>query len=97
MDREPAENEILLAELARRCYARGWVLGTSGNFSSVLSRDPFRLTITSSGLDERSLTPQQFVRVDAAGIVQEGSSRPSAETTILRRWNLIVFPYTELL
>jgi methylthioribulose-1-phosphate dehydratase len=82
MDREPAEIEILLAELGRRCYARGWVLGTSGNFSSVLSRDPFRLTITSSGLDKRSLTPQQFVRVDATGIVQEGSGRPSAETTL---------------
>jgi methylthioribulose-1-phosphate dehydratase len=82
MDREPAEIEILLAELARECYARGWVLGTSGNFSGVLSRDPFRLTITTSGLDKRSLTPQQFVRVDAAGIVQEGSGRPSAETAL---------------
>jgi methylthioribulose-1-phosphate dehydratase len=82
MDREPAEIEILLAELGRRCHARGWVLGTSGNFSAVLSRDPFCLTVTPSGLDKGSLTPQQFVRVDAAGIVTDRSGRPSAETAL---------------
>jgi methylthioribulose-1-phosphate dehydratase len=82
MAREPAEIEILLAVLGRSCYARGWVLGTSGNFSAVLSRDPFCLTITSTGLDKGTLTPQQFVRVDAAGTVTEGPERPSAETAL---------------
>jgi methylthioribulose-1-phosphate dehydratase len=80
MAREPSEIETLLAELGRNCYARGWVLGTSGNFSAVLSRDPFCLTVTSTGLDKSSLTPQQFVRVDAAGTVTECPGRPSAET-----------------
>jgi ribulose-5-phosphate 4-epimerase/fuculose-1-phosphate aldolase len=50
MASEPAEIEILLAELGRSCYAKGWVMGTSGNFSAVLDRDPFSLTITSTGL-----------------------------------------------
>lgn len=82
MAREPAEIEILLAKLGRSCYARGWALGTSGNFSAVLGRDPFCLTITSTGLDKGSLTPQQFVRVDAAGTVTEEPGRPSAETAL---------------
>ena len=35
-----------LAEVGRRFDARGWVLGTSGNFSAVVGRDPLRLAIT---------------------------------------------------
>jgi methylthioribulose-1-phosphate dehydratase len=79
---EPAEIEILLAKLGRSCYARGWVTGTSGNFSAVLGHDPFSLTITSTGLDKETLAPEQFVRVDAAGSVTGGTGRPSAETAL---------------
>jgi len=71
-----------LAQLARSCYARGWLLGTSGNFSSVVSRDPFRLAITSTGLDKGALTADQFVRVDATGSVAHGTGKPSAETAL---------------
>lgn len=74
--------EMQLAKLARSFYARGWMLGTSGNFSSVVSRDPFRLTITSTGLDKGALTADQFVRVDASGSVVHGSGKPSAETAL---------------
>jgi ribulose-5-phosphate 4-epimerase/fuculose-1-phosphate aldolase len=38
--------EARLAETGRLFYQRGWVLGTSGNFSAVMSRDPLRLLIT---------------------------------------------------
>jgi methylthioribulose-1-phosphate dehydratase len=74
--------ETELATLATNCYERGWLLGTSGNFSSVVSRNPFCLAITSTGLDKGSLTVEQFVRVDASGSVIHGSGRPSAETTL---------------
>ncbi len=74
--------EMQLAKLARSCYARGWLLGTSGNFSAVVSRDPFRLAITSTGLDKGGLTPDQFVRVDASGSVVHGTGKPSAETAL---------------
>ncbi|MGD0570124.1 MAG: methylthioribulose 1-phosphate dehydratase [Candidatus Sulfotelmatobacter sp.] len=74
--------EVLLAELAQLCYGKGWVLGTSGNFSAVLNRDPFCMTITSTGLDKGSLSPEQFVHVDANGMVKEGSGLPSAETAL---------------
>jgi methylthioribulose-1-phosphate dehydratase len=72
--------EVQLAKLARSCYERGWLLGTSGNFSSVVSRNPFCLAITSTGLEKGSLTVEQFVRVDASGSVTHGSGKPSAET-----------------
>jgi methylthioribulose-1-phosphate dehydratase len=80
--RKLSEIEILLAELGRSFYARGWALGTSGNFSAVMSRDPFRIAITSTGLDKGSLTPHQLVQVDANGTVTEGSGQASAETAL---------------
>ena len=80
--RKLSEIEILLAELGRSFYSRGWALGTSGNFSAVVSRDPFRIAITSTGLDKGSLTPDQLVQVDANGTVTEGSGQASAETAL---------------
>jgi methylthioribulose-1-phosphate dehydratase len=77
-----SELEKFLAELGRSCYARGWALGTSGNFSAVVSREPFVLTITATGLDKGSLLPDQFLRVDLSGKVLEGSGQPSAETAL---------------
>jgi len=74
--------EMQLAKLARSCYERGWLLGTSGNFSSVVSRNPFCLAITATGLDKGSLTVEQFVRVDASGSVVHGTGKPSAETAL---------------
>ena len=56
-----------LAELGQRLYARGWALGTSGNFSAVVSRRPLRLAITASGHDKRTLRPSRILTVDADG------------------------------
>jgi methylthioribulose-1-phosphate dehydratase len=78
----PADAESSLARVARECYERGWVMGTSGNFSSVLSREPLVLTITATGVDKGTLSPESFVRVDANGAIVEGSGRPSAETAL---------------
>jgi methylthioribulose-1-phosphate dehydratase len=80
--REFSEIETLLVDLGRSFYARGWALGTSGNFSAVVSHDPFRMAITSTGSDKGSLKPDQLVQVDANGIVVEGSRQPSAETAM---------------
>jgi methylthioribulose-1-phosphate dehydratase len=82
MDREFQGIATLLAELGRNSYARGWVLGTSGNFSAVVSRNPFCMAITATGLDKSSLMPEQIVRVDANGTVIEGPGKPSAETAL---------------
>ena len=71
-----------LAVIGREFYARGWVLGTSGNFSAVISREPLRIAITSSGLDKGELTATHFLEVDADASVIEGEGRPSAETLL---------------
>jgi methylthioribulose-1-phosphate dehydratase len=71
-----------LAEVGRWCYARGWALGTSGNFSAVVSREPLRLAITSSGLDKGLLDAGQIVQIDATGRVLGGAGKPSAETSL---------------
>lgn len=82
MYRKSPSIDTLLADLGRRFHARGWVLGTSGNFSAVVCRDPFRMTITCSGLDKGDLTPAHFVRVNAYGAATEGTGQPSAETAL---------------
>lgn len=68
-----------LAAMSHRCYARGWAFGTSGNFSAVISRRPFRLAITASARDKRALRPADIVTVDAEGtIVRPRQGRPAS-------------------
>ena len=71
-----------LAELGRNFYARGWALGTSGNFSAVVTRKPLRLAITATGVDKGALTAEQIVQIDAGGKVLLGSGQPSVEAKL---------------
>ena len=71
-----------LGRLGRDFHSRGWVLGTSGNFSAVVSRDPLRLAITSSSVDKGRLTADHILQIDDLGNVLEGDGRPSAETLL---------------
>ena len=71
-----------LAAAGRAFYVRGWALGTSGNFSAVIARQPLRLAITSTGLDKGTLTPEQFLEIDDSGEVLRGRERPSAEALL---------------
>jgi methylthioribulose-1-phosphate dehydratase len=71
-----------LAAAGADFYRRGWVLGTSGNFSAVLSRDPLRIAVTVSGAAKGDLRSDQFVIIDAEGNVVGGNGRPSAETLL---------------
>jgi methylthioribulose-1-phosphate dehydratase len=77
-----AELAAQLAEIGRQFHARGWTLGTSGNFSAVVSRDPLRLAITTSGVDKGTLSAREIVEIDDQGTVLSGSGLPSAETSI---------------
>lgn len=79
---ESSSTDVFLTELGRSFHARGWVLGTSGNFSAVVCHDPFRMTIPCSGLDKGNLTPADFLRVNADGAPTEGTGQPSAETAL---------------
>ena len=71
-----------LADLGRGFHARGWALGTSGNFSAVLSRQPMRLAVTSTGLDKGRLRAADFLEIDSACEVIRGKSKPSAEALL---------------
>ena len=64
-----------LARVGRRFYDRGWVLGTSGNFSAVLRRDPLRLAITASALDKGALRHDHILQVDETGELVAPRSR----------------------
>ena len=52
-----------LVAISRSFYARGWALGTSGNFSAVLSREPLRLAITPSGADKGELNAERILAI----------------------------------
>lgn len=80
----PAFEELAarIAELGRQAHHRGWVLGTSGNFSAVVSRQPLRLAITASGADKGRLGPAQVLEIDGEGRAVGGGGRPSAETSL---------------
>jgi methylthioribulose-1-phosphate dehydratase len=71
-----------LCEIGRDFYRRGWVFGTSGNFSAKIADAPLRLAITSSGLDKGSLTPEGILEIDGHAVVLRGDGRPSAETSL---------------
>lgn len=78
----PGQIKEELAAVGRRFYSRGWVLGTSGNFSAVVSERPLRLAITPSTAHKGRLEPGQILEVDQKGKVIAGQGRPSAETLL---------------
>jgi len=57
-------------------------MGTSGNFSAITSREPFRVCITASGNDKGELEETHFLEVDSSGEIVQGFGRPSAETPL---------------
>jgi methylthioribulose-1-phosphate dehydratase len=72
-----------LIELVRDFHRRGWALGTSGNFSTVLQKEPLRLAITASSVDKGRLTPDQLLEIDSSGsLVKPAPGKPSAETLL---------------
>jgi methylthioribulose-1-phosphate dehydratase len=73
-----------LVEVGRRFDGHGWVLGTSGNFSVVVSAEPLRLAMTPSGAFKGELTPGGIVEVDGDGkrVAGPSAARPSAEARL---------------
>ena len=72
-----------LAEIGRRFDQRGWVLGTSGNFSAVVSREPLRLAMTPSGASKGDLDPDSILEIDENCVVSNGrNGKPSAEARL---------------
>ena len=78
----PANISDSLIELGQGFYSRGWALGTSGNLSAVVDRNPLRLALTVSGVDKGKLTPDQLLLIDESQNVIHGTGRPSAEARL---------------
>jgi methylthioribulose-1-phosphate dehydratase len=74
-----------LVAVGRRLDARGWVMGTSGNFSVVIDREPLRLAITPSGVFKGELSEDLILEMDATEVLAgPGLARPSAEAALHR-------------
>lgn len=72
-----------LAATAKGFHARGWLLGTSGNLSAVIQREPLRLAMSPSGVDKGELMPDQMLTIDEnARIVNRDSGKPSDESLL---------------
>jgi methylthioribulose-1-phosphate dehydratase len=72
-----------LVEIGRDFHRRGWALGTSGNFSVILDRDPLVIAITESSIDKSRLNVSQILRVgDDARTLDANAGKPSAETLL---------------
>jgi len=72
-----------LVRLGADFHRRGWMLGTSGNMSAVLSRNPLRLAITASSVDKGRMHTSQILEIDGAGKLRRNAKgKPSAETLL---------------
>ena len=71
-----------LAEAGQEFYRRGWVLGTSGNFSMLMARNPLRICVTASGMEKGRLDETNFLDLDDDAEILQGFGKPSAETLI---------------
>ena len=72
-----------LVRIGQRFDTRGWVSGTSGNFSVVLDEEPLRLAITRSGTHKGELTIGDILEVgDEGSSIGTAVGTPSAETRL---------------
>lgn len=93
MSRPLAEGMETLIDACNRFYAKGWMVGTSGNLSLRVD-DPARpeaaFLITSSGIDKGRVTGDRLLLLDKDGVPlgaaipnnQDKPLKPSAETSI---------------
>ena len=77
-----SEISLHLSECGAEFYRRGWVLGTAGNFSALIGRDPMSICITASGNEKGALATTNFLEVDVDGQKTSGEGKPSAETLL---------------
>ena len=71
------------APIGRDFYARGWVLGTSGNFSALVSTKPLTLAITASAVSKGAIGADDIVLVGPrATLLGKRPGRPSAEALL---------------
>jgi methylthioribulose-1-phosphate dehydratase len=72
-----------LASVAKGFQVRGWALGTSGNLSAVVEREPLKLAMSPSGVDKGELTAEQILMIDEhVGVISDHDAKPSDESPL---------------
>ena len=72
-----------LASIARGFYLRGWLVGTSGNLSAVVEREPLRLAMSPSGVAKGELRAEQILMIDEdARVISDQRDKPSDESPL---------------
>ena len=78
-----SESYAEIVKVAQGFHARGWLLGTSGNLSAVVQREPLRLAMSPSGVDKGELAAEQLLTIDEnAHVVSPDSGKPSDESLL---------------
>ena len=82
-ENNPEQLAASLASIAKGFHARGWLLGTSGNLSAVVHREPLRLAMSPSGVDKGELTAEQVLIIDEnARVLSDPPVKPSDESLL---------------
>lgn len=71
-----------IVDTASTFYSRGWLYGTSGNLSAVISESPLRIAITGSGLHKGKLDLSGLIEIDGEGKVINGTGKVSSEADL---------------
>lgn len=72
---------LLICELGRRMWSRGWVAANDGNLSRRLGEGLF--LVTPAGVSKGFLSPEMLLVVNSRGeLAEESSYRPSSETLL---------------
>ena len=71
-----------LAAIAKGFHARGWLLGTSGNLSAVVQREPLRIAMSASGVDKGELRAEQILSIDENARLVGQDGKPSDESLL---------------
>ncbi len=69
-----------LRAVGQRFDHRGWVLGTSGNFSVVVQSNPLRLLMTASSVHKGRLSARDLLVVDRSGHLARRTGPSPAQT-----------------
>lgn len=84
------QNELdELIQIGNLFEGRQWFLGTSGNFSALMSRNPLSFAITSSGIDKGNAKRDSFVTINSEGQIisthsKKNTTEPSGEWAVHR-------------
>lgn len=75
---------LAILEAVAGFHQRGWLLGTCGNFSVLLSRQTRQLLVTPSGRDKSRISAEDLLVVDVHGQVLQGRGKASEELSVHR-------------